>query len=174
MIKLPPLIYFKDYNGNWDKYLEVLYSFFQDDFINNRPVFNGNILKLKKYPLLNGKEATFWHIISEGEYEEEKIPDLRRCEHIRWPRPVVDNYPHEEIKYWENKRGAKNRICLCYGNWEYLVILDRRVDYILFWTAYPLDHAHSVKKAKKEFEEFQKKQTPPLRGGIVTPSTHGR
>ncbi|MNH30689.1 hypothetical protein D3C79_909980 [compost metagenome] len=43
-------------------------------------------LGLKRHPVIQGKEATFWHMISEGNDEAERLPDLRRCERIRWPR----------------------------------------------------------------------------------------
>lgn len=73
---LPDLVCLEDYEGDWYRYLEVLYDFYKQDFIENKPVFRGEQLRLKKGSLLNGKEITFWHIIQEGEKEDERIPDL--------------------------------------------------------------------------------------------------
>jgi len=49
----------------------------------------GKRLGLKRHPMTQNKEATFWHMIQEGSVESERIPDIRRCERIRWPRPSV-------------------------------------------------------------------------------------
>ncbi len=82
---LPDLVLFEDYENNWDNYLSVLYEFYNKDFIKTKPVFRGKKLAVKKHPLADGKESTFWHIIQEGENEDDRIPDLRRCERIRCP-----------------------------------------------------------------------------------------
>lgn len=173
MLKLPELVCLNDYNGDWDKYLEIIYSFFKKDFIDSRPQFKGIKISLKKYPKLNGKEATFWHLISEGKIEQKKIPDMRRCERIKWPRPIIENYQDENIRYWENKRMNEERVCLCFGEWEYLVVLSKRKGYILIWTAYPVTYGHTKIKLKKEYEEYSLKANTAQEGGIVTPSTRG-
>lgn len=154
MLKLPDLIKLSDYKGDWEKYLGVIYQVFVNDFIDSSPIYQGRKLQLKRHPILNGKEATFWHIISEGCKEEEKVPDPRRCERIGWPRPVIDNCNHQSIRIWENIRKNETRICLCYGNWEYLVVLAKRNNYILLWTAYPITKEHTRKKMIKEFEKY--------------------
>ena len=157
MISLPDLILLDEHGGDWNKYLGVLYQFFCSDFIKNKTMYNGRKLGLKKYPKLNGKEATFWHIISEGKYEDQKIPEMRRCERIRWPKVIIENNNDTSIKVWKNNRGNETNICLCYGNWEYIVILRERPKYTLFWTAYPLKYSHTKRKMKKEYEKFIKK-----------------
>ncbi len=82
---LPDLVLFEHYENNWDKYLVVLYEHFKEDFVYQKPVFKGKKLAVKRYPLTDdGKEATFWHIISEGKTADNRLPDLRRCERIRW------------------------------------------------------------------------------------------
>lgn len=157
MLELPKLICLNNCNGDWDKYLETLYSCFKKDFIDSKPKFNGINISLKKHPMLNGKEATFWHIISEGKKEEEKRPEMKRCERIGWSKPIIENYTDKSIKYWENKRKGEERICLCFGNWEYLVVLSKRKGYILIWTAYPIIYNHAKGKLKKEYEKYSKK-----------------
>lgn len=173
---LPELVTLEEYQGNWDYYLEVLYSFFKDDFINNRPIFRGQPLGLKRYPLIKDKEATFWHIISEGLEENERIPDLRRCERIRWPKPVIENYADiHHIKLWENERKGEKRICLWVESVEYLVVLAERKDFYLLWTAYLVTEDHRKRKLEKEYIEWKKAEAARLKSdGIVTPSTHGR
>lgn len=87
---LPDLVLFEDFDGDWGKYLDVIYAYFKKDFADSQPVFRGKRLGLKRHPLSQGKEATFWHMISEGENEDERLPDLRRCERIRWPKPTIE------------------------------------------------------------------------------------
>lgn len=160
-MKLPDLIKFEDYKGDWNKYIEAVYSFFKKDFIDGKPRYNGNKVVLRKYPLFKGKEACFWHITSEGEDENKRTPDLRKCERIRWIKPIIESYPNKEITFWKSKRKNRNRICLCYGDWEYLVVLEDRTKYILLMTAHPIEREHTKKKLEKEYEEYTK-QTPPF------------
>ena len=109
---LPKLVLLDDYYGNWDEYLHVLYSAFKKDFIDSRPFFRREKLALKRYPIEDGKEATFWHVISEGKVENERIPDLRRCERIPWIRPIIEHEAEQIIKVWENYRKNEKRILL--------------------------------------------------------------
>lgn len=155
---LPDLVLLADANGNWDDYLELIYDYFKTDFIQNRPLFEGKNLALKRHPLSNGKEATFWHFISEGNEEDKRIPDLRRCERIRWPKPIIENSSDDRIKVWRNERKGETRICLWVESQEYLVILADRRGYILPWTAYPVTLSHRKRKLKKEYEDFLEKQ----------------
>jgi hypothetical protein len=70
------------------------------------------------------------------------------------------------------KGKIQRRICFCFGEWDYIVIITKRKDYYLFCTAFPIDK-YNKKRYKKEFEKYNK-QTPPLRAVSDTPSTHGR
>lgn len=77
---LPDLVRLKDYDGNWDDYLDALYEFFKEDFVDSKPVFplfERKRVGLKRQPMCQGKEATFWHFIQEGKVEADRIPDLR-------------------------------------------------------------------------------------------------
>lgn len=154
---LPGLVLFESHGGDWDRYLDVLYAFFKTDFIDSQPLFHGQRLGLKRHPLSNGKEATFWHMISEGEKEDEREIDFRRCERIRWPRPVIENEAEPEVKVWENERRGEKRICIWVETEEYLVILAERKGYLLPWTAYLVTETHRKRKLRKEYEAFRRK-----------------
>lgn len=153
---LPELVWLKDSGGNWDNYLEALYWFYSKDFIEDKPVFKGNKLRIKRHPRLNGKDATFWHIIQKGEIEKQKIPELRRCERIRWPKPIIENHANPEIKVWEKRIKGEIRICIWFESFEYLVVLAKRTGYILFWTAYPVTWANKKQRLNYEYENYQK------------------
>jgi len=151
---LPPLVLFGDSQGDWERYLAVIYALFKQDFVDSKPSFQGRRLGLKRYPLSQGKEATFWHMISEGRIEEERTPDFRRCERIRWPRPIIENDGDAAVKWWRNKRGREDRICLWLESEEYLVILADRGTYILPWTAYRVTYGNQKRKLQREYENF--------------------
>jgi hypothetical protein len=151
---LPPLVLFAEFDGRWEVYLEALYAFFRADFVENKPSFRGRRLGLKRYPLSQGKEVTFWHMISEGRIEEERVPDFRRCERIRWPRPIIENDGESALKVWQNRRHRETRICLWFEGEEYLVVLADRGKYILPWTAYMVTRPHQKKKLQREYERF--------------------
>ncbi|MGR3219888.1 MAG: hypothetical protein ACUZ8H_08750 [Candidatus Anammoxibacter sp.] len=116
------------------------------DFVDSKPVYEGKKLALKKHPVVNGKEATFWHIIQEGKIEDERIPDFRRCERIRWPKPIIEKGYLKKLKIWKNRRKNENRICIWNEDKEYLVVLAERKGYILLWTAYLVLREHQKAK----------------------------
>ena len=153
---LPPLVLFSDSGGDWQSYLETLYAWFKRDFIDSKPVFQGQRLGLKRYPLSQCKEATFWHMTSEGSDEESRTPDLRRCERIRWPKPVIEHDADPTIKIWCNQRGREKRICLWFVQENYLVVLADRGEYILPWTAYLVEKPHQQRKLTKEYEDYRR------------------
>lgn len=72
----------QNFEIKWTKISPAKKEFYLD-FLDSKPVFQGRRLGLKRHPLSQGKEATFWHMISEGTTEEKRTPDFRRCERIR-------------------------------------------------------------------------------------------
>jgi len=151
---LPELIRLESFGGDWKFYLESIYQIFKRDFVYSQPFYNGERIRYKRYPNNQGKESTFWHLISDGKVEEDRIPDLRRCERIPWPKPIVVNNGCPEIKIWENTRKSKTRILFWLEEKEYLVVLERRKNYLLLWTAYLTDQPHTKRKLQKEYNSY--------------------
>jgi hypothetical protein len=118
----------------------------------------------KKHPEYKGKSATFWHIITSGREEQNRIPDLRRCERILWPSYIlescIDNC--DKILIWENKRKNDKRILIWCKTVEYLIVLAKRKDYVIFWTAYPVINKHTQCKLQKEYDHYIIPQPAPL------------
>lgn len=177
---LPDLALFSDYENNWDKYLDAIYAFFKSDFLDSKPKYGNKYIGVKRLPMYRNKESNFWHLIQEAyetKKEEDRIPDFRRCERIRWPRPIIENSDKPVVLVWENKRhsnsGIERNICLWIQEKEYLVILRKRKKYILLWTAYPVTQDHKKRKLQKEYESY-KKTGDVISDDPVTPSTHGR
>lgn len=152
---LPQLEPLSSHGGDWQKYLANLYNIFCADFLESRPVFRGTPLALKRHPVIAGKEATFWHIISEGAVEEERVPSMRRCERIRWPRPSIENCDEENVKIWTEDRGNERRTHVWLESESYLVVLNHRKGYTLLWTAYVVEHSHQCRKLNQRYERYK-------------------
>lgn len=56
---LPGLVLMSDYGNNWNRYVDVLYSFYRQDFARDKTHYYGKKLSVKKYLLIDNKEATF-------------------------------------------------------------------------------------------------------------------
>ena len=148
----PPLLQLADYDGDVSAYLNALYAVFLEDFVTKPPVaFHPKRFAMKRYPMERGKEATFWHLISSGHCEEERLPDLRRCERIRWPRAVIDAYGTGRVHSWKKRSGGDLRIVIALTDFSYVVILKEAPEYVLLWTAYCVESEHRRAKIKREF-----------------------
>lgn len=161
---LPPLVLFTDSGGDWETYEKRLYGWFRKDFIESLPTFPAKRVALKRHPLSKDKEATFWHFISEGETETDRTIDPRRCERIRWPRPLIEAFPNSReesssIVWWRNqRRNGEWRYVLALTDFSYVVVLADRGDFVLPWTAYCVPQPHRQRKLRKEWEEFWRGQ----------------
>ncbi len=151
---LPELVLFEAHGGDWPRYVEAIYAVFRRDFVVTRPQYRGRPLNLKRHPMSEGREATFWHFISEGANEAERTPDFRRCERIAWPRPIVEAAESGRIRGWTNTRGREERVVLAVEDFSYIVVLADRGDYLLPWTAYTVTHHHQRQKLQREYETW--------------------
>jgi len=161
---LPPLVLLADAGGDWHVYEEVLYGCFKRDFVDSLPFWPGKRVGLKRYPLSKGKEATFWHFISTGESEADREIDLRRCERIRWPRPMMEAFPNKPppmaspVLWWKSQRGTEWRYVLTLADFSYVVVVADRGEYVLPWTTYHVEHDHQRKKLRLDYEDFWQNQ----------------
>lgn len=155
---LPPLV--EHNGGSWDSYEETLYQWFTADFIVSLPKWPGKRVGLKRHPLSKGKEATFWHFISEGQVEADRLIDMRRCERIRWPRPLMEKFvnrpPHDTdpLVWWKNERRGESRYLLALPDFTYLVVVADRGDYVLPWTQFPIEQQHRREKYRREYVAY--------------------
>ena len=144
----------ESFGGNWERFFAAVYHIFEQDFVLSKPDFRGKRLGLKRHPEYDGKSATFWHMISTEEVEAEREPDLRRCERIRWPKPVIEDSTDPALKVWAEPKGKNQRIHIWFEDEGYLVVLDDRGDYILPWTAFFIEREHERKKYNKRWERY--------------------
>lgn len=159
---LPALIKLEDFGGDWDRYINEVFAIFYKDFIESQPVFDSLKIKITKHPMKRGKERGFWHCVQEGPIEDNRTPDLRRCERIAWIRAIIEKANSFGIKKWPRKTGRHFRFSLWFEEAEYLVVLEKRPNCWLLWTAYQTNWEKTKRRLQKEYEEFLKKPTPPI------------
>jgi len=149
---LPQLEKLSDYGGIWERYVNALYGVFERDFVHSAPLFEGRTVRLKRHPMHDGKEATFWHLISEGEVEADRVPDLRRCERMGWPCAMIQAVGTDKVVFWRNKRKGERRIVISLPDFSYIVVLAERNGYVVLWTAYCVEQEHRRKKLESEYQ----------------------
>jgi hypothetical protein len=156
--KVPKIIELDDYGGEYQPYEDAVYNVYQESFESKQFFYNGKRIAHKRYPMYKGKSGTFWHIISSGEAEADRLPDLRRYERVSWAAFILgyccDNC--DKILEWRNERKGKKRVLLWCRDIDYVVILDDRDEYYIFWTAYPVTYGHTRKKLYREYSEYIK------------------
>ena len=155
----PDLIYFKDYSGDFKNYFKAIYAVFENDFIKSQPEYEGLKVSAQKHPEVDGIHRTFYHITHAGEDEQEREPDIRRMERIRFPKFVITNCSHSQLLVWEKNIGRDDRIHLLNEEERYFVVLTKRKKYLLFWTAFYIENNHTLKKKMKEYETYKKAKT---------------
>lgn len=154
---LPDLIGLPDVRNNWNAYLEELYRIYLAEIVDGRLKFNDLPIRVQFRPMTKGKGFGFWHLISTGETEEDRTPDLRRCERIRWIAWVIRNAKTVDgILWWENRRGSNTHVVLWYKAQKFAVVLAARKGYYLLRTAYPVN-SRREKSFEKEWKQFWKK-----------------
>jgi hypothetical protein len=194
---LPELIYLNDYGGNFQLYMEAVYAIFERDLLRKRPKFGFYELSLKNNPLFQQRSYTFYHLTHKGEIEKERTPDFRCCERIGWVKPTIENVENWNLKFWEQSRNGKSRVCIQLSvedDVDYFVILDVRVKCVIIWTAFVAEYEHEKRKKEKEYQNWVKensgktyvpdaliskiindlKKQGSLFGDPVTPLTHGQ
>ena len=149
---LPELILLGDFGGNWEPFEAALYSCFRKDFvINPPPGFDGKRFSIRRR-MIDGREQTYWHLVSEGDVEDDRTPDLRRCERIAWPRPIILSAPGSDVRCWRNSNRGQSRIVIAIDDFSYVVILANRPDHVLLLTAFCVEQQHRRQKFAKEFD----------------------
>lgn len=174
MIRLddvPDILYLEGFGGNYSRYIDEIYNIFKRDLIEKRPKFGSYNLALKFNPLFQDRAYTFYHMTHKGENENDRLPDLRRCERIAWAKWAIENVEKQSLKFWRQKRKtSNNRICiqLCVeDDVDYYVILEVRKDYILIWTAFVAELPHEKKKKEIEYQNWLKE----IKGKSYTPNS---
>ncbi len=160
---LPELLYYNNFNS-WSEYQDVLYEIFREDFIKSCPIFENKKVNIRKEPIEFGKEEAFFHITCQ-DYSKNgnRNPDLRRCERIRWVRKFIEEYKCDStlcndcngIKLWVEPYHSRSRIHILLEEEKYMVVLERRKNYILLITAFYFEWENALKKKLKKYNMYK-------------------
>ena len=152
---LPALTRLADVGGDRAEYIEQTYAIFRRDFVESQPRFQGLWVRCRRDPIEeDGKEAGFWHCVSEGPNESDRVPDLGRCARIAWIRAMLENSGKAGIDVWKNDRQGDERTLVWYRE-EFLVVLAIRrrtrdaFRYYQLITAYETKEGHRKSKLRR-------------------------
>jgi hypothetical protein len=151
----PDLVPFNAFGGDWTAYETELHRLFISEIARGQIQFRGVPVNCRRLPETAGRWASFWHLVQEGRVEDDRTPDLRRCERIRWVRWMIENAPiHAEIDEWQNTRGTEVNTLLWYRE-EYLVVMAQRKGFWLLKTAYCTEKRGRVMQLRRERDAFR-------------------
>ena len=168
---LPEIVECKDYN-KWNEYLDEIYKIFKNDFIDNRPTFEGKNVNFRRAPMDEKYEHTFIHLTHKDEFHKsdnpnDRIPDPRRAERIGWNRAIIDNYKCNEncadcdkVLYFEEYYKKNIRSYFLFKDAKFLVILEKRESYNLLITGYYIEYDNAMEKYIKKYEKYKMQKTP--------------
>lgn len=178
---LPELVDMEDF-PDWMAYEDELYRIFRKTIVEGCPTFGGLPVRIRRHPMEFGREEAFWHVTCQDYAKEgQRLPDIRRCERIRWVRAFIDNCECRKpvcvecngMLIWSAPYRSTRRVKILLEEERYVVILEPRREYVLLITAYYVDHDHSLRKLVKEYEGEKQRRAPGWTPSD-TPSTHGR
>ena len=82
---------------------------------------------------------------------------------MRWVRAFIENYNCDPskctgcdgIKIWEKPYKNNQRIHLLFEEERYIVVLERRENYVLLITAFYIEQDHTLEKKVKEYHQYK-------------------
>ena len=149
-----------------DKYINLLYSYFHREFIEQQLPWKCDGLKLsmRRIPEIQGKHAVFWHIITCGDTDEaSRTLDHNRCTRIHWIpiyiREFNNTFPNtSQICWWiDTKRTSHPRYLITRTEFDYIVIVEERPTYALLITAYYIESQRRRDKFYKDYQSYWKR-----------------
>ena len=154
----PDLLLFE---GDWASYEDKVYEAFLESFVRADVRFRGWRVKAQYRPETRGKGFSFWHTISEApdpknRNEDDRIPNLRRCERIRWVRWAIENAEKDGFSWWENLRSGNTHVVIWAREYDFAVVLAKRRDYYVLKTAFAEITSHRRSAFERERVEFER------------------
>ena len=145
----------------YSTYIDAVYQVFFHDFMLHKAQFGSHRLHLRYHPAFQERPYAFYHMTHKGNIEDERLPDLRRCERMPWARPTVERTEALGLRFWEqSERRNGRRICIWLNvdnGDDYFVILYVHRRYVRLLTAFYGDSPNYAKKRLKEYEDWQEK-----------------
>jgi len=153
-LDLPPLCVFSGAAEDWPAYEDELYAHFRRDVVERQPPlrFRGRPVGIRREPADKGKEYAFWHITSYGMSEEARVPDLRRCERIRWPAALLLADEADRVVWEEPPKGQYTHLGVALPDFSYVVFLREWPYSYQLLTAYAVEREHIRAKYRSHWE----------------------
>lgn len=159
------------FDGNWLKYQNSLTNYFYKNLYNMKVTYNNLKVSLKRDPVYQDVPGSFYHLTCKGikknSEEEEREPDLRRCERLHWIKPLlennhsINNCPCNCVRVYEKYHNGDNTINFLFEEGRYLVVLGKRNGYYLLKTAFYIEYDNRLKREIKAYENYIKQQEAP-------------
>ena len=153
-----------DYS-KYKEYEDCLFDIFKNLYEMGTLNYNGIEVKMKHYPPDYSEKTGFYHMICENYNhtgdENDRQPNFRRCERIKWPKEFIEwcSKSCSRIWIWENERHGKVNTLLYCPEQNYLVVLGKRNGYYLLTTAYVVEYDHAKRDLIKEYEAYKTNNT---------------
>lgn len=148
---------------DWSGYENAIYEVYLSTVARAGLVFLGDPVRVRFNPTTKHKGYGFWHLISEApsqnnRNEDDRLPDLRRCERVGWVAWCIQNAGAKGFSWWENERKGQTHVVIWAEDHDYAVMLGKRdttegVRYYLLKTAYCL-RPHNIRKFEKERDAY--------------------
>lgn len=163
---LPDELRYSDFGGDWEAFLAAVYQIFERDFKQSAPSYSGRRVA-HDTRIEDGKEAGYWHITCRYEARTRaREVDLRRCERIPWPRPMIEHSADRQLSMWKDERKKpgrprQTRVLIWLESLDYIVVLAERPRAMILVTAYCVDIESHKQKLRKERDRYYEMQKPP-------------
>lgn len=160
--KLPSRLEWKMFRGDAERYKNALYGIFQRDFLSGILQFQGKNVDIIHEKFFEGKERSFWHIISEGNEDTDRELNTERCASLPWAKPLIeDDGKCEYYRIWTkwHDKTNRNRYYIWCTAVDYMVILEDRDTHFKLITAYNV-LPYKVKSYEKDYKKYGQTKTP--------------
>lgn len=138
----PSTLNLNDFRGVYEDYEEAVFNAFIDSYIDNNVYFDNQRIIFKKAPVIKNKHDAFWHMTSTRDRDDDtRYPDLQRYKTVTWTKHILEVcYKNKNIcnRVWHKKYKSRNRIIIMCIELSYVIILEKRREYIMFITSYPV------------------------------------
>lgn len=147
--------------SQYEKYETLIFDIYKNLYEDSSISYEGVQVKMKHYPPDYGVKTGFYHMICENYdhtgNEDDRKPNFRRCERIKWAKAFIEwcSCNCDKIWIWENERHGKKNILIYCPEQNYLVVLAKRNGYYLLTTAYVVEYHNAKKDLIKEYENYK-------------------
>ena len=155
---LPSEIDLNLFSGDIQSYTDTLYKIFHRDFIEQTITYNNKPVDIIHEKYYNGKERSFWHLISDGDEDINRTPHSTRAQFLPFVKPIITDTNKctslkKWIKYYEKTKHYRHFIWCT--DVDFIVVLEDRGSYYKLITAFHVN-SHAKKSYEKSYNNYIK------------------